>query len=131
MKHFTEGQAIPPGLHVRFNLTSNTVEAKKMDPTSGEDQNTNMVVVPQEDLDHNHVKPKETFRNYQEIKETLKELNLEAKSELALMIELVGKAKKIINSQDYSETELLDILTDLNDRVEQIDVGREFAKIGA
>ncbi|XP_069698478.1 nucleotide exchange factor SIL1 [Periplaneta americana] len=137
-----EGQAIPRGLHVRLNLQTGQREAKLMDDS----EHTDVVSVPEEkEITPEEIKAalknfkgeetvaslediervKNNFRSYETLKKEFEALDLDVKTDLELMDELLHRFKSATDEQ-----EILNILTDLEYLVHQFDNAREFARIG-
>lgn len=141
-----EGQAIPPGLHVRLNLQTGLREAKLLENT--QQSNDLVAIAPNEkaqeqisrenlerafanlDLSKDDVptKPehvediKKKYRSYDEIKNDFKSLNLKVQTDQEILIDLLDKLKQNANDEDRKT-----ILTDLEFYLHQYDNARFFS----
>lgn len=154
-----KGQSIPSGLHVRLNLETGEREAKLLDGNkkpgttavasvydeAGKDESKDITenkdriresilnieniedsVTTEEDLE----RVRKRFRSYDELKKKFQELNLNIKTDLELLNELILKFRESKLKEDESEDEKLTILTDLEYMVHQVDNAKEFVQAG-
>lgn len=148
-----EGQAIPPGLHVRIDMQTGKKEAKLLEE-GNDGGNSNSALISTEtsvddsieevkpELDYSEIKEalkkikndaKETsegnvgkgFRTYDQIKEEMMELEQSIKTEYEIVKELVAK---YLSTKDDLERQL--ILSDLEFYVHQYDNAQDFVKMG-
>lgn len=151
-KKIEDGQSIPPGLHVRVNLKTGYKEAKLSDEAS---DTKSLLKTPESEYDKEldpdelkqllkNIKSAEgsttsgqKYRTYEELKKDMVDLNLQVKTDIEILTNLVENFKKfVVNKSDlrYSEEtdddeEMLSTLVDLEYLVHQFDNAREFAKL--
>lgn len=68
------------------------------------------------------------YRSYTQIKNELKELNMAVKSDMDIVDELSIKFLEKLKVHDDSESDLKNILTDLENLLHQVDTAEVFAK---
>ncbi|KAL0275318.1 UNVERIFIED_CONTAM: hypothetical protein PYX00_003206 [Menopon gallinae] len=148
-KKIEDGQSIPPGLHVRINLKTGYREAKLPDDTS---ETKSLVTTPEADkaLDPEELKrilkniksaesstaSSNKFRSYEELKKDFVDLNVQVKTDIEILTNLVENFKKfgltksdVQYSEETEDEEILTTLVDLEYLVHQFDNAREFAKL--
>ncbi|XP_049810472.1 nucleotide exchange factor SIL1 isoform X1 [Schistocerca nitens] len=154
-----KGQSVPSGLHVRLNLETGETEAKLLDPSerpgatavapvydeAAKDENSDITenkeriresilniesvedsITTEEDIE----RVRKRFRSYDELKKKFEELNLNIKTDLELLNELLAKFRASELKEDEGEDELIAILTDLEYMVHQVDNAKEFVQAG-
>lgn len=157
LQEIEEGQTIPEGLHVRINLSSGKKEAKLLEKNSNDTRSSLSTVAGANLQDHdtqlpitNFDKLKEALQNipadefkldelkkvkakyktYNQIKQDLKEANLEVKSDSDIMERLIKRFEEIRKFKDLTEitvkVELDTLFEDLQYLVHQIDNAIEF-----
>ncbi|XP_054258893.1 nucleotide exchange factor SIL1 isoform X2 [Macrosteles quadrilineatus] len=139
-----EDEAIPPGLHIRINLSTGKKEAKLLDNEDTKEEKTSIAVV-EENVETNTVgldelkleerlkdipseatpttpeeiqKVKKTFRPYDELKKDFEKLKMSVKTDLEVMDELFVKYQKIMEKrkeQTMEELGNLNILSPLEE----------------
>jgi len=68
------------------------------------------------------------FRSYEELKDDLKDLNMTIKSDMDIMDELSKKFQEQLKLYEDSDTNLQNILTDLEYLLHQVDTAEVFVK---
>ncbi|XP_053682006.1 nucleotide exchange factor Sil1 [Sabethes cyaneus] len=158
-QEIVEGQSIPEGLHVRINLSTGKKEAKLLEKDSNNTQSSLSTVAGANLQDHEAQLPisnidklkealqnipadkfelnekeqkkvKAKYKSYDQIKQDLKEANLEIKSDSDIMKNLMKRFEQLRKFIDLSETsfkeELDSLFEDLQYLVHQIDNAIEF-----
>ncbi|XP_050438496.1 nucleotide exchange factor SIL1 isoform X2 [Adelges cooleyi] len=126
-------QAIPAGLHVKLNLETGEKQAKLIDDNKN-DQSTsanNLAIVAQNETEKATTgvpKASSRFRSYDEIKKDLKDINLTVKTDMEIMNGLSMKFKEHMETFNTNENQLVNILTDLEYLVHQVDTAEVFIK---
>ncbi|CAF3698496.1 unnamed protein product [Rotaria socialis] len=139
-----EGQAIPPGLHIRLNLQSGLREAKLLENSKQEPSSNDLVLIPtdpdneherisKENLqrafsnldfskddvvtDEKHVEDvKRKFRPYDELKKDLESMNMKIETDHEILTKLIKQLGKTDNEENRKT-----ILTDLEFYLHQYD----------
>ncbi|CAF4001022.1 unnamed protein product [Rotaria magnacalcarata] len=144
----SEGQEIPPGLHVRLNLETGLREAKVLDNNEQKSTSNEIIAVSPEahqeeisrknlekafanlDLSKDDVQSDETheedirqrFRSYDELKKEFESLNMKIQTDQEILVTLIDQLNKTDND-DNTKT----ILTDLEYYLHQYDNAVLFA----
>lgn len=149
---YKPGQGIPPGLHVRIDMQTGKKEAKLLGDPDVQDRSSSssalISTAPPEaalneglKLDHSEIKEAlkkikneatesdissdENFRTYEQIKEDMKDLNYDIKTEYEIMKDLVDNFVKQEDELARTST-----LNDLEYYVHKFDNAVDFVKIG-
>ncbi|XP_055526291.1 nucleotide exchange factor Sil1 [Wyeomyia smithii] len=158
-QEIAEGQSIPEGLHVRINLSTGKKEAKLLEKDTNNTQSSLSTVAGADLLDHGTQLPtsnidklkealqnipadkfeldekelkkvKANYKTYDQIKQYLKEANLDVKSDGDILKKLIKRFEELHKSKDPTETkvreELDNLFEDLQYLVHQIDNAVEF-----
>ncbi|KAF5284303.1 hypothetical protein FQA39_LY04596 [Lamprigera yunnana] len=139
-----KGQKIPKGCHVRINFETGITEAKILEENKKSDESNAVVrVTENSDCQYSRVDLKEAlkniknddtnkehvestnFKSYKELKKDLKEINLNPKTDVEIITELMTNYKQLLKSNS-KESWLLQILEDLEYLVHQIDNANDF-----
>jgi len=145
-----EGQAIPPGLHVRLNMQSGKREARLIDPLNPSPSSTFQLAVPAESLEGSEGErakeegegegkeakeakeakegsyprmTKERMKELEEIMEVLMEAANEEPKQLAKGIETV-------KDPSSSREKVMEALSEMEDIVHLLDYGKDFVELG-
>ncbi|CAF1056521.1 unnamed protein product [Adineta steineri] len=145
-----EGQAVPPGLHVRLNLETGAREAKLLDNDNKEQSSSNDMIplsthvdeqerISKENLerafanldftkddvktDQKHEdEVKAKFRGYDELKKDFESMNMKVQTDQEILTDLMNKLRTTDNNEDRKT-----ILTDLEYYLHQYDNAIFFA----
>ncbi|CAF3519400.1 unnamed protein product [Adineta steineri] len=145
-----EGQAVPPGLHVRLNLETGAREAKLLDNDNKEQSTSNDMIPISTDVDEQERISKENlerafanldftkddvitdqkhedevkakFRGYDELKKDFESMNMKVQTDQEILTDLMNKLRTTDNNEDRKT-----ILTDLEYYLHQYDNAIFFA----
>lgn len=143
-----KGQVIPQGLHIRINLSTGLKEAKllvenksnalsitKNENIENESKFNNQELkealqnIKNENPSHDD-KLKQKFRTMEELKDLMKNNNVQVKTESEIIIKLLQEYKDLEVITDVNIDKALSILQDLEYLVHKFDNGLEFLKHG-
>lgn len=153
-KYIPTGQQIPPGLHIEMNLETGEKRAKLLEPVEDNTNNKikslaitnvntsdgivsdpcnmisrliifNFIVILQEEKKAQPVNSHE-FKSYETLKDDLKQLNLVIKSDIEVMNDLSIKFTEQMKTFEDSESNLKNILIDLEYLLHQVDTAEVF-----
>ncbi|XP_050534194.1 nucleotide exchange factor SIL1 [Daktulosphaira vitifoliae] len=124
-------QVLPAGLHIKIDLQSGERKAKLIDDNNQIYQltsSTKLVSLPQNktDKESGSLKPSSRFRSYDELKKDFDSLNMTIKTDIEILGDLSTKFKNHIETYDMNENKLVNILTDMEYLVHQVDTAEVF-----